>query len=46
MKKICFAALLLICGILPSCIQKDTRIGMAMLLKPNIGIRKDIGTAD
>jgi hypothetical protein len=46
MKKICMAALILLSGIMASCITKSSGTALGVILKPSIGFRKDIGIAD
>jgi hypothetical protein len=46
MKKICLAVLILVSGIITSCIKSSTATTMDVFLKPSVGVRKDIGTAD
>ncbi|WP_166727647.1 hypothetical protein [Mucilaginibacter gilvus] len=46
MRKICLAALILLSGIITSCIKSSTVTAMDVFLKPSVGVRKDIGTAD
>ncbi|WP_158288489.1 hypothetical protein [Mucilaginibacter psychrotolerans] len=46
MKKICMAALILISGIMASCVTKSNSTALSVILKPSIGFRKDIGIAD
>lgn len=46
MKKICLAALILLSGIITSCIKTTAATAMDVILKPSVGIRKDIATAD
>gem|GEM_PF-2631722 len=45
-KKICLAALILISGVVTSCMQKSSKLTVGVMLQPSTGIRKDIGTAD
>jgi hypothetical protein len=46
MKKICLAALILLSGIITSCMKTTAATAIDVFLKPSVGIRKDIATAD
>jgi hypothetical protein len=46
MKKIYLLALILLSGIITSCIEHSTSTVADVFLKPSIGLRKDIATAD
>ncbi|WP_156088737.1 hypothetical protein [Mucilaginibacter pedocola] len=46
MKKVCLALLILLTGIISSCVKTTTTKAIDVILKPTVGIRKDIATAD
>ena len=46
MKKACLAMLILLSGIVTSCIKTTATTAMDVILKPSVGMRKDIGIAD
>nr|WP_294946259.1 hypothetical protein [uncultured Mucilaginibacter sp.] len=46
MRKIYLVALILLSGIVTSCIKSSATTVANVFLKPSIGLRKDIGTAD